>query len=171
MRDSLLGNPMAYGPVGFFQVNIPVFEKALTKIKDVIGGELSIDMYSGVGSIGIPVGSRALIELDPVNVTMARKNSKDIEVIQASSESALEFITGQEIVILDPPRAGLHQAVVDRLLEVQPQTICYLSCNPATQARDISLLQSVYEISDMTVYNFFPHTPHIESLAILRKKQ
>lgn len=168
--DTILGHSLVYDAVGFFQVNIPVFEQALTIIKQAVGDRQSIDMYSGVGSIGIPLGSRALIELDPSNVAMAQKNTSDSEVILASSETALDYITGDDVVIVDPPRAGLHRAVVDKLLSAQPPKICYLSCNPATQARDIALLQEAYRIKIFQVFNFFPHTPHIETLAILERK-
>lgn len=170
LTDTILGHDLVYDAVGFFQVNIPVFEQALEAIKQTVGDKPSIDMYSGVGSIGIPLGSRALIELDPANVAMAQKNADGNEVVQASSETALEYITGEDAVVVDPPRAGLHQAVVDKLLDAKPPVICYLSCNPATQARDLRHLQDQYEVEQFSVYNFFPHTPHIETLAILVRK-
>jgi 23S rRNA (uracil1939-C5)-methyltransferase len=72
-------------------------------------------------------------------------------------------------MIFDPPRAGLHQKVIDRLREVQPAFVAYLSCNPATQARDVARLADYYGIEDFYGYNFFPRTPHIESLVILKK--
>ncbi|OYX36216.1 hypothetical protein B7Z00_04900, partial [Candidatus Saccharibacteria bacterium 32-50-10] len=87
----------------------------------------------------------------------------------AASEQALEYITPDRTIILDPPRAGLHQAVVDRLLDQMPERIVYLSCNPVTQARDASLLVEKYKISHVQGYNFFPRTPHIENLLVLDK--
>jgi 23S rRNA (uracil1939-C5)-methyltransferase len=93
---------------------------------------------------------------------------KNCEVITASAESALDYLNGEEIVILDPPRAGLHKDVADKLIETKPARIIYLSCNPSTQARDISLfVESGYSITHARGYNFFPRTPHIESLIIL----
>jgi 23S rRNA (uracil1939-C5)-methyltransferase len=71
--------------------------------------------------------------------------------------------------MLDPPRAGCDAKLIERLLEVQPATVIYLSCNPITQARDIAMLQDKYRIEKLQPYNFFPRTPHIENLAILRK--
>ena len=70
-------------------------------------------------------------------------------------------------VIVDPPRAGLHEDVIAKLLEAAPARIIYLSCNPVTQARDIKLLLDKYDISHLQGYNFFPRTPHIENLVIL----
>ncbi len=116
------------------------------------------------------VGAKQLVEIDEHNIEMAQQNLSDnAEVILASTEKALDYITPSVDVIFDPPRAGLHDKVVGRLLEAKPQKIVYLSCNPATQARDIAKLLKGYKIKHFTGYNFFPRTPHIESLAILEK--
>lgn len=72
-------------------------------------------------------------------------------------------------MIVDPPRAGLHRDVADRLLEVTPSRIVYLSCNPVTQARDVRFLLDKYSIAYVQGYNFLPRTPHIESLIALDK--
>ena len=104
---------------------------------------------------------------------MARENvklsGKDVDVVEASTDQALQFIRKDIQIIFDPPRSGLHQKVVDRILDAKPPRILYLSCNPATQARDIAMLAGAYSIKHFEVFNFFPHTPHIESLAILEK--
>ncbi len=173
LQDKLLGVSLGYDVTGFFQVNLPVFEWAVKRIDYFTGGSKNkLDMYGGVGSIGIPIGgTKAIIELDPANAAMAKANVGwlPIEVIQASSEQAVEYITNDSCVIVDPPRSGLHKAVIDRILDVMPQQICYLSCNPSTQARDVNLLSSAYKIDILEGYNFFPRTPHIESLCILKK--
>ncbi|MEJ0073102.1 MAG: hypothetical protein WDN27_03425 [Candidatus Saccharibacteria bacterium] len=171
LQDDVLGKPFAYDVDSFFQVNLPVYDKALTRIKEYVQPE-PVDMYAGVGSIGLSVGSRQLIELDPATAAMARLNAQDsgAEVVEASTEKALEYIVSDKPVIFDPPRAGLHQKVVERCLEVKPPQIIYLSCNPATQARDLALLQEKYTIDFFETYNFFPRTPHIETLAILKRK-
>jgi len=175
LRDTLLGKPFVYDVNSFFQVNIPVFEAVLVRMKEFLQpGEL-VDMYSGVGSIGLSLGENRvdLVELDPSACAMAKQNAKasgkDVDVIEASTDQALEFIREGVQVVFDPPRSGLHQKIVDRILEAKPPRILYLSCNPATQARDIALLGDVYSIKHFEVFNFFPHTPHIESLAILEK--
>ena len=174
LHDKLLGTVLSYDVTGFFQVNLPVFELALKRIDYFTGGASNkIDMYGGVGSIGIPIGgTSAIIELDPANAAMAKKNvgKLPIKVIQGSSEQALEYITADSCLIVDPPRSGLHKDVVNRILEVKPEQICYLSCNPSTQARDVALLQQEYQMDLLEGYNFFPRTPHIESLCILKKK-
>ncbi len=178
LEDTLLGSPFVYDVDSFFQVNIPIFEQALQSIKDNITEPEVVDMYAGVGGIGLSVATDKvdLIELDPASVRMAGHNahrstgSMIAQVIETSSERALEYITGDKPVIFDPPRAGLHDKVTERVLESLPPKIIYLSCNPATHARDLGRLQGAYNITFFETYNFFPRTPHIETLAVLEKK-
>jgi len=175
LNDELLGKPFTYDVDSFFQVNLPVYERALQRLQEHSAAD-PVDMYAGVGSIGLSVAKQwtQLVELDPATVAMARENfaasGLDGEVVEASTEKALQYIVADKPVIFDPPRAGLHAKVVERCLEVLPPQISYLSCNPATQARDLALLQGTYTIEFFEVYNFFPRTPHIETLAILRRR-
>ena len=135
-----------------------------------------IDMYAGVGSIGLSLATEKvdLIELDPATAAMARHNAElagvNATVIEAASEKVLDYIGPELPIVFDPPRAGLHDKVAARVLEVLPPKILYLSCNPATQARDLAKFQEAYEIVHFEVFNFFPRTPHIESLAVLVRK-
>jgi len=173
LRDTLLGKEIAYDVHSFFQVNVPVFVAALEQIQLLSSGAKDIiDLYSGVGTIGIPVGASVLVELDPHNVAMAKHNAakQPVKVVHASTEQALEYITPEACVIVDPPRAGLHPKVVDSLIAQKPAQIIYLSCNPVTQARDLAQLQEAYTVAELTGYNFFPRTPHIESLVNLVRK-
>ncbi len=177
LQDELLGQPFFYDVDSFFQVNIPIFEQALEAIKKYITEPEITDMYAGVGSIGLSVASRGatLVELDPATVRMAAHNAHlsdlNVSVVEASTEKALEYITNDGPVIFDPPRAGLHNKVIEAVLNVNPPKIIYLSCNPATHARDLAKLQNDYRIDFFEVYNFFPRTPHIEALAILSRKE
>ena len=172
LKDELLGKEFTYDVDSFFQVNLPITTKALSRIREHCQAD-PVDMYAGVGSIGLTVAKEKveLIELDPATVAMARVNAEksglQTEVVETSTEKALEYIVGDRPIIFDPPRSGLHAKVVERCLEVVPPQIIYLSCNPATQARDLALLQEKYEIKFFEVYNFFPRTPHIETLAVL----
>lgn len=177
LQDTLLGKPYTYDVDSFFQVNLPIFEQALQTIKDHLDAPAVTDMYAGVGSIGLSVATKQvdLIELDPATAAMASINAATSglsgEVIEASTEKALDYITGDKPVIFDPPRAGLHDKVVDRVLDAKPPQVIYLSCNPATHARDLAKLQAAYEIEFFEAYNFFPRTPHIETLAVLKLLQ
>lgn len=192
LTDTILGTPFRYACEGFFQVNIPMYEQALCDMREWTScpkcttpansdtdGENPpvIDLYAGVGTIGLTVGGDnvTLIEINEFAVAEMQRNiaalgHANARAILAPSEKALDFITPNHIVIVDPPRAGLHADVVARLLEVAPPRIIYLSCNPVTQARDAALLTEKYNIRAHRGYNFFPHTPHIEHLVVLDRK-
>lgn len=175
LHDSLLGVPFRYACEGFFQVNLPVYVMALEHMQKHIGSQPVVDMYSGVGSIGLTIGNDnvTLVEQNQACVEEMKQNiaslNKKATAIHAASEDALDYITADKTIILDPPRAGLHDDVVTKLLDAKPEKIIYLSCNPVTQARDVEKLLSGYKITDVAAYNFFPHTPHIENLIILTK--
>ena len=177
LTDEVLGVPFRYATEGFFQVNIPVYEQALNDMREYIPADKGVvDLYSGVGSIGLTIGGDdvTLVELNEHAVREMQRNIKALgkkaTAVLSSSEQALEYITGDKTIIVDPPRAGLHEDVVYRLLDEKPARIVYLSCNPVTQARDIERLGEVYGIKAHKGYNFFPHTPHIENLVILDLK-
>ena len=136
-----------------------------------------LDFYAGVGTIGLTIGGGnvTLVEVNADAVREMQRNIAELDrtdarAVLAPSEQALDYITGKEIVIVDPPRAGLHPDVIATLLQKLPPRIIYLSCNPVTQARDVALLQQNYRIVHHRGYNFFPRTPHIEHLIILDKK-
>ena len=177
LHDTLLGQSFTYDVDSFFQVNLPIFTEALSRIKEKVAGqETLVDMYAGVGSIGLSVAGKTvdLIELDPATVAMARINAEasnlEATVVESSTEKVLEYIVPDKPVIFDPPRAGLHDKVVEQTLEKRPPQVIYLSCNPATQARDLAKLQEGYAITYFEGFNFFPHTPHIETLAVMERK-
>ena len=179
LTDSILDVPFTYAVEGFFQINIPVYEKALLDMKEwVDSSKPTVDLYSGVGSIGLTIGGDnvTMVEINEHAVREMERNitamdrAKTAKAILAPSETALEHITSDSTIILDPPRAGLHEDVVTKLLEAAPERIIYLSCNPVTQARDVARLAEKYGIRHHQGYNFFPRTPHIEHLIVLDKK-
>jgi 23S rRNA (uracil1939-C5)-methyltransferase len=180
LTDTILDIPFNYAVEGFFQINIPVYEQALRDMKQwVITDKPTVDLYSGVGTIGLTIGGEnvTMVEIsEPAVIEMKRNISilnreKAVKAILAPSENALENIKGDSTIIVDPPRAGLHEDVVNKLLEAMPERIIYLSCNPVTQARDVARLAEKYSIRWHRGYNFFPRTPHIEHLVILDLKK
>ena len=179
LTDEILGVPFTYATEGFFQINIPVYEQALRDMKEWVEADKpTIDLYSGVGSIGLTIGGDnvTLVEINEHAVREMKRNITALErenavkAILAPSEAALDHISSDATIIVDPPRAGLHEDVIDKLLEAKPERIIYLSCNPVTQARDVMRLANVYGIRAHRGYNFFPRTPHIEHLVVLDKK-
>ena len=173
LKDTILGHEYSYSPNGFFQINLPVYEMALNEIKKHIDTEKVLDLYAGVGTIGLSVAADrdlTLVECDKAAYGELENNVfNGAKPVLAKSEEALEYVSPDATVILDPPRAGCDEKLVNRLLEVLPPKIIYLSCNPATQARDVAKLCANYKIADAKTYNFFPHTPHIENLVILER--
>lgn len=176
LSDSILDARYSYAVEGFFQVSIPMYEEALKTMSTYVDKMFPIvDLYSGVGSIGLSLANEdqvlTLVETDERCVIEARANADLIkpntEVVHAKTEDAIDYIDSKSTIILDPPRSGLHEKVIDRILEVKPKKILYLSCNPATQARDISFLKESYKVIYSHGFNFFPRTPHIESLVVL----
>ena len=177
LSDQILGYDYTYSPNGFFQINLPVYELALREMQPFINTNKVIDMYSGVGTIGLSVArdtDLTLVETDTHAYAELEHNipadSNHIHGVHAKSEEALEYITGDATIIVDPPRAGLDDKVTTRILEVKPPRVIYLSCNPATQARDVARLASDYDIIHSQPFNFFPRTPHIENLVVLQLK-
>ncbi|MEI6237245.1 MAG: 23S rRNA (uracil(1939)-C(5))-methyltransferase RlmD [Candidatus Saccharibacteria bacterium] len=180
LSDKLMSVEFKYHTRSFFQVNLDVYRQVLkeivkyTNIKEV---KTVLDLYSGVGSIGLSVIQKrqtlTLVESDIQAANEAKDNAPsnaNCEVINAKSEKSLDYLAGKDAVIVDPPRAGLHKNVVQKLIELKPKIIIYLSCNPATQARDmVMLLGAGYLIKFAKGYNFFPRTPHIECLIVLEK--
>ena len=202
LTDKILGQEYSYSPNGFFQINLPVYEIALQEIKKFITTDEVLDLYAGVGTIGLSVArdkSLTLVEVDKSafgelckNVAtedITERGSASISAVRPwrragrtrvrsgnilaelnKSEDVLDNIKNIQTVIVDPPRAGCDRKLINRLLEVTPVKIIYLSCNPATQARDVKLLLEKYQIEKVKTFNFFPHTPHIENLVILERK-
>lgn len=198
LSDTILDHTYSYSPNGFFQINLPVYEMALKKIKTHIITDEVLDLYAGVGTIGLSVARDkhlTLVECDkhafaelaknitvkdilrPTGSNLARNpvttgatkcvRNGNIFAILAKSEDVLDYTNSNQTVILDPPRSGCDKKLIERLLEVTPVKIIYLSCNPATQARDVKLLLEKYHIESIETFNFFPHTPHIENLVVL----
>ena len=177
LTDKILDHEYSYSPNGFFQINLDVYEEVLKKIKSFINETETkkvLDLYSGVGTIGLSVASEkdlTLVEIDKSAYKELEENCKSIKnatPVLAKSEEALDYITPDSVVILDPPRAGCDEKLIKKLIEVRPKEIIYLSCNPITQVRDVKLLVDAgMKLESLEGYNFFPKTPHIESLVKL----
>jgi 23S rRNA (uracil1939-C5)-methyltransferase len=140
---------------------------------------LVVDYYSGVGVIGLSLANRvqklALVESDDNAINLALQNIQnnkiaDCQVKKGNAEELLDSITRSRTVIFDPPRAGLDDMIIRRILDQKPIKIIYLSCDPATQARDCAKLKEFYKVKFIRLYNFFPRTPHVEALWVLELK-
>lgn len=176
------------GPKSFFQTNSKQAEKlyAITKeFAALSGGENVYDLYTGVGSIALYVSDSCKrvtgIEQVEAAIADAKENAAMNNVTNCSFYAGdvrmvlkEDFIAANgvpDVVITDPPRAGMHEDVVNTLLQLQAPKIVYVSCNPGTQARDIQLLSTLYAVERVQPVDMFPHTTHIENVALLVKKQ
>ena len=175
LTDSLLNRQYSYSPNGFFQINLPVYELVLQNITKHIATSRVLDLYAGVGSIGLSVAADrdlTLVEVNGAAFAEMQHNAAGTaaKCILDKSENVTNYIAPDCTVILDPPRAGCDTKLIAALNEIKPTIIIYLSCNPITQARDVAMLATKYELGDIQPYNFFPRTPHIESLIILTRR-
>ena len=168
----------------FFQVNYDISTRMYDKVKDVIVKEKSknvLDLYCGTGTIGIYIsdvvskitGIEVVSDaIEAANTNKKINNVENIEFILGKVEDKLDFISNNNIdtVIVDPPRSGLHKKVIPILEKISPKTIIYVSCDPITMARDIKLLSNNYELVEVTPYDMFPNTYHVECVCVLKLK-
>lgn len=174
-------------PKSFMQTNTQQTVKLYDVAKDYAqlqGDEVLYDLFCGVGTIGMYLSDTCKevigIETVPEAVEKAKENAvtNGVDNIRFETGSVEHVLTEDfkakyplpNVVICDPPRVGMHAKVITALLEMQPQRIVYVSCNPATQARDIALLDEKYRLKKIKPVDMFPHTPHIESVALLELK-
>lgn len=181
LTETVGGITVAYPWDAFFQVNPAAFDNAFKDIVRHIDPEHFVaDLYGGAGTIGLPVAGIANkvvgIEISASAVELANANAlrnglTNYKAFATRSETMdPETIRGVDTVIVDPPRAGLHALVIDFLKQAQPKRIIYLSCNPVTQVRDLLLLDDEYKVIEVTGYDFYPGTLHMESLAVLDRR-
>lgn len=172
-------------PHSFFQVNSKQTKVLYDKAGELLGENCNhlADLYCGIGSIGLYLADKTKkitgVEIVESAVKDAEINAKinGIEnasyLLGASEEILPKLIEKGErpdAVILDPPRKGCHKALLDCLLETLPEKIVYISCNPATLARDLNILSEKYTISTVTPVDMFPNTHHVESVVALSRK-
>lgn len=175
-------------PKSFFQTNTRQAEKLYSIARDfavLSGNEIVYDLYCGTGSIGIFVShlAKKIIGVEVVEdaIEDAKKNAalNNInhaqffagDVIKICNDAFFEQHGKPDVIITDPPRAGMHEKLVLKLLEMEAPKIVYVSCNSATQARDLLLLSEKYDVLKVQPVDMFPHTHHIETVALLTLKQ
>jgi 23S rRNA (uracil1939-C5)-methyltransferase len=175
------------GPKSFYQTNTEQAYHLYSVAREfagLTGNELVYDLYTGTGTIANFVAKRAKkvigIEYVPEAIEDAKVNSQlngiDNTLFFAGDMKDIlndEFIQQYgrpDVIITDPPRAGMHPDVVKTILRAAPQRIVYVSCNPATQARDLQELDAAYRVAEVQPVDMFPHTPHVENVVLLTKR-
>jgi 23S rRNA (uracil1939-C5)-methyltransferase len=175
------------GPKSFFQTNTKQAEQLYRVARDfagLTGSEIVYDLYCGTGSIGIFLSRQARRIVGVEMIAAAIEDAKENAALNNLQDTAFfagdvidvcndEFFAAQgrpDVIITDPPRAGMHEKLVRKILEIQSPTVVYVSCNPATQARDLNLLGEKYEATRIQPVDMFPHTLHIENVIQLKLK-
>ena len=175
------------GPKSFFQTNTKQAEKLYKVARDhaeLTGNEIVYDLYCGTGSIGLFVSKLAKkiigVEMIADAIADAKENAalNNIhhteffagDVIKICDDAFFAAHGKPDVIITDPPRAGMHEKLVKKILEIAAPTIVYVSCNPATQARDLRLLDEKYVVTKVQPVDMFPHTHHIENVVQLKLK-
>ena len=175
------------GPKSFYQTNTDQayhLYSVAREFAELTGSELVYDLYTGTGTIAnfIARDARQVIGIEyvPEAIEDAKVNSGinhiDNTLFFAGDMKDIlneEFIArfgNPDVIITDPPRAGMHPDVIKTILRAAPARIVYVSCNPATQARDLQMLDEAYRVAEVQPVDMFPHTPHVENVVLLRKK-
>ncbi len=173
------------GPKSFFQTNTGQGERlyqVTREYAELTGNEIVYDLYCGTGSIGLFVSKLAKkiigVELVDEAIEDARENAllNGIEhaeffagdVIKICDDAFFRAHGRPDVIITDPPRAGMHEKLVEKILDIAAPLVVYVSCNPATQARDLNLLAAKYEVTRLRPVDMFPHTLHIENVVQLK---
>jgi len=186
IHDSLCGLEFEISPQSFYQVNPNQAEKLYNKaieFANLSGKETVLDLYCGTGTISLCLARKAKhvigVEIIPEAIENAKKNAKNneitnVEFVCGNSNDIKEIIKNKNIsvdtIVVDPPRKGLQPEAIRSIVEINPQKIVYVSCNPSTLARDIKILSdSNYKLSDGVAVDMFPKTHHVETVVLMTK--
>lgn len=185
--ETMDGLTFKVGAKSFYQTNTKQAYHLYSVVRDfanLTGNELVYDLYTGTGTIANFVSRYAKrvigIEYVPEAIEDAKINSEINNISNTLffagdmkdilTESFISENGTPDIIITDPPRAGMHPDVVQTIIKTAPKKIVYVSCNPATQARDLSLLDNLYEVVAVQPVDMFPHTPHVENVVLLNRR-
>ena len=188
IKDKLLGKTFLISPDSFYQVNHNQCEKLYKKARELAnlaGDEILLDLYCGVGTIGLTTADSVKqlvgIEIIPQAIENAKENAKinsitNAQFIRADAPKGAEILKKQgikpDVIILDPPRKGCDKSLFDTIEELSPKRIVYVSCDSATLARDLAILKEKdYVTQKVTAVDMFPRTPHVECVALIIKER
>ena len=187
-RPGYLDLQFRIGPVSFFQTNVYQAERlyhAAFDLAEVQGDELMYDLYTGTGTIaqyfarfvkrvvGIEYVDEAIADAKVNTALNGIENCTFYagDMAKIFTDDFIEANGRPDFIVTDPPRAGMAEKVVDQLLKIRAKKIVYVSCNPATQARDLQLLSQAYEVKAVQPVDMFPHTQHVENITLLALRQ
>jgi 23S rRNA (uracil1939-C5)-methyltransferase len=176
------GRPMVLPAGSFFQTNLALLPRVLSRMRSVLqerSVQRAADIYGGVGTLGLPLASlvdtMTIVELDPLAMQAAQQTASlwglaNVSCVSRHAERALPDLPALDLAIVDPPRSGLGEVVIDAVLGKEIPLLFYLSCAPPSLARDLAALESQgYRMRSLEIFDFYPQTYHVETLAILER--
>ncbi|MEJ7616972.1 MAG: class I SAM-dependent RNA methyltransferase [Pyrinomonadaceae bacterium] len=168
---------------GFFQINHQLLADLVEEAVRDYAGDTALDLYCGVGLFSLPLARRFArvigVEGNPGAVRLAERNAREASLgnLQFATDGVEQWLahqvkqlTGVDLILLDPPRAGAGQEIIEAVLRIAPRCISYVSCDPATLARDLRALTASYRVETITALDMFPQTHHVETVAQLKRK-
>lgn len=185
---SVTGNPIRYAAAGhefqisrrsFFQVNRHLINALVEEVIGSVHGNSAVDLYAGVGLFSLPLSRRfqvvTAVERGGSALRDLERNAMQMEtnlhVVRSSAEEFLATLENKpDLIVADPPRAGLDRAVTGELLRILPERLILVSCDPATMVRDLKHLLGVYRVEQLTLIDLFPQTYHFETVVHLEKQ-
>ncbi|MGN1050712.1 MAG: 23S rRNA (uracil(1939)-C(5))-methyltransferase RlmD, partial [Acutalibacteraceae bacterium] len=182
--DKLCNKEFIINPKSFYQVNHHMAEKLYYKAQeyaDLQKDDVLLDLYCGTGTIGLTMADKCKklygIEIVPEAIENAKKNAEinkinNAEFICADAtrkrDKLLEI--APDVIVVDPPRKGLTKELIETIIDVSPKRIVYVSCDSGTLARDLQLFKESYKVEEITPFDLFPRTPHVECVVLMTKK-
>lgn len=180
----ILGVNVEISPLSFFQVNYDIMNLIYKKVQDNINkNDIVVDAYSGAGLMSALISQKAkqvygieIVKEATKNADWLKKENNILNLTNINGDMNIELpklvakIHEIDTLVVDPPRKGMDSSVLETILQAKPRKIIYVSCNPATLARDVKALSEKYEVKEVEPFDMFPQTSHVETFAILEEK-
>lgn len=180
--EEINGLKFNISPKSFFQVNKVISKKMYDKaISYISSGDLTLDLYSGTGTLSLLASknSNRVIGVEVVkdavkdaNNNKLNNNIGNVSFICDKVENQIDKLSKENVdnIILDPPRSGSDKKTLNAILKIEPKKLIYISCNPVTLSRDYNILKEKYSIKEITLFDMFPNTYHVESVVVLERR-
>lgn len=179
--DKIGDKKFVISPDSFFQVNTPMAYKLYSKVKEYAGNLDNcnvLDLYCGTGTIGLFVGGKSLVGVEinesavhDANINKKLNDVSNCQFICGDSGKVLKGLNKNfDVVIVDPPRSGLSELSINEVISVGAKRVVYVSCDPVTLARDLNIFKKNYNIKEISLFDLFPNTHHVESVCLLERR-
>ena len=179
--DKIGDKKFVISPDSFFQVNTPMAYKLYSEVKEYAGNLDNcnvLDLYCGTGTIGLFVGGKSLVGVEinesavhDANINKKLNDVSNCQFICGDSGKVLKGLNKNfDVVIVDPPRSGLSSLSINEVISVGAKRVVYVSCDPVTLARDLNIFKKIYNIKEISLFDLFPNTHHVESVCLLERR-